>query len=169
MQAVERVVHGIEAVVRLFGWIAAWTCVVLVALVAGDVVMRYFFSIGAVWLQELQWHLISPIALFGMSYLLFLGEQVRVDVFYERFPVALQRVIEVIGGLLLLAMGLYIAWLTLPWVEQSYLRNEASPNPGGLPLRWVLKALIPFGFLLLAMQGLAHALRQGFALSSRGE
>ena len=122
--------------------------------------MRYFFSIGAVWLQELQWHLISPIALFGMSYLLFMGEQVRVDVFYERFPVALQRVIEVIGGLLLLAMGLYIAWLTLPWVEQSYLRNEASPNPGGLPLRWVLKALIPFGFLLLAMQGLAHALRQ---------
>lgn len=140
MQAVERVVHGIEAVVRLFGWIAAWTCVVLVALVAGDVVMRYLFSIGAVWLQELQWHLISPIALFGMSYLLFMGEQVRVDVFYERFPVALQRVIEVIGGLLLLAMGLYIAWLTLPWVEQSYLRSEASPNPGGLPLRWVLKA-----------------------------
>ena len=169
MQAVERVVHGIEAVVRLFGWIAAWTCVVLVALVAGDVVMRYLFSIGAGWLQELQWHLISPIALFGMSYLLFMGEQVRVDVFYERFPVALQRVIEVIGGLLLLAMGLYIAWLTLPWVEQSYLRSEASPNPGGLPLRWVLKALIPFGFLLLAMQGLAHALRQGFALPSRGE
>ena len=66
MQAVERVVHGIEAVVRLFGWIAAWTCVVLVALVAGDVVMRYFFSIGAVWLQELQWHLISPIALSRM-------------------------------------------------------------------------------------------------------
>ena len=80
-----------------------------------------------------------------------------------------EELIEVIGGLLLLAMGLYIAWLTLPWVEQSYLRNEASPNPGGLPLRWVLKALIPFGFLLLAMQGLAHALRQGFALSSRGE
>lgn len=52
MQAVERVVHGIEAVVRLFGWIAAWTCVVLVALVAGDVVMRYFFSIGAVWFKS---------------------------------------------------------------------------------------------------------------------
>jgi len=48
-----------------------------------------------------------------------MGEQVRVDVFYERFPLALQRVIEVIGGLLLLAMGLYIAWLTLPSVEQS--------------------------------------------------
>ena len=115
MRAVAFFVHGVEAVVRLFGWIAAWTCVVLVGLVAGDVLMRYVFSIGAVWLQELQWHLISPIALFGMSYLLLMGEQVRVDVFYERFPAGLQRVIEVVGGLLLLVMGLYIAWLTLPW------------------------------------------------------
>ncbi|HDZ47158.1 hypothetical protein LCGC14_0028510 [marine sediment metagenome] len=169
MRAVEYFVHGIEAVVRLFGWIAAWTCVVLVGLVAGDVLMRYVFSIGAVWLQELQWHLISPIALFGMSYLLLMGEQVRVDVFYERFPVNAQRVIEVIGGLLLLAMGLYIAWLTLPWVAQSFARNESSPNPGGLPLRWLLKSLIPFGFVLLALQGLAHALRQAFALPTRGE
>ncbi|WP_249977089.1 TRAP transporter small permease subunit [Vreelandella olivaria] len=169
MRTVERVVHGIEAVVRLFGWIAAWTCVVLVALVAGDVVMRYLFSIGAVWLQELQWHLISPIALFGMSYLLFVGEQVRVDVFYERLPVNVQRAIEVLGGLLLLIMGLYIAWLTLPWVAQSFVRGESSPNPGGLPFRWLLKSLIPLGFLLLALQGLAHALRQGFSLPSRGE
>lgn len=169
MRAVEYFVHGIEAVVRLFGWIAAWTCVVLVGLVAGDVLMRYVFSIGAVWLQELQWHLISPIALFGMSYLLLMGEQVRVDVFYERFPVNAQRVIEVIGGLLLLAMGLYIAWLTLPWVAQSFARNESSPNPGGLPLRWLLKSLIPFGFVLLALQGLAHVLRQAFALPTRGE
>jgi TRAP-type mannitol/chloroaromatic compound transport system permease small subunit len=169
MRAVEYFVHGIEAVVRLFGWIAAWTCVVLVGLVAGDVLMRYVFSIGAVWLQELQWHLISPIALFGMSYLLLMGEQVRVDVFYERFPVNVQRVIEVIGGLLLLAMGLYIAWLTLPWVAQSFARGEASPNPGGLPFRWLLKSFIPFGFVLLALQGLAHALRQGLALPTRGE
>lgn len=169
MRTVAFFVHGVEAVVRLFGWIAAWTCVVLVGLVAGDVLMRYAFSIGSVWLQELQWHLISPIALFGMSYLLLMGEQVRVDVFYERFPAGLQRVIEVIGGLLLLVMGLYIAWLTLPWIAQSYVRGEASPNPGGMPLRWLLKSLIPFGFVLLALQGLAHALRQVFALPTRGE
>jgi len=75
----------------------------------------------------------------------------------------------VIGGLLLLVMGLYIAWLTLPWIAQSFARGEASPNPGGLPLRWLLKSLIPFGFLLLALQGLAHALRQAFALPTRGE
>lgn len=169
MRAVERLVHGLEAVVRLFGWIAAWTCVALVLLVAGDVLMRYLFRVGAIWLQELQWHLISPIALFGMSYALYAGEQVRVDVFYERFPEGLRRTIEVIGGLLLVAIGLYAAWLTLPWISQSWLRNESSPNPGGLPWRWALKSIIPLGFVLLAMQSLAHVLRHVFALPPRGE
>ncbi|MCE8013022.1 TRAP transporter small permease subunit [Billgrantia desiderata] len=169
MRAVERLVHGLEATVRLSGWIAAWTCVVLVLLVAGDVFMRYLFRVGAVWLQELQWHLISPIALFGMSYALYSGEQVRVDVLYERFPDWLRRTIEVFGGLALLAIALYAAWLTLPWIAQSWARNEGSPNPGGLPWRWALKSFIPLGFLLLALQSLAHALRHGFGLPPRGK
>jgi TRAP-type mannitol/chloroaromatic compound transport system permease small subunit len=134
MRAVEGFVHGVEAVVRLFGWAAAWTCVLLVLMVAGDVFVRYLFRTGAVWLQELQWHLISPIALFGMSFALYCGEQVRVDVLYEHFPPWLRRVIEVVGGLLLVFIGIYAAWLAVPWVEQSWNRNEASPNPGGLPL-----------------------------------
>jgi TRAP-type mannitol/chloroaromatic compound transport system permease small subunit len=159
---VERIVAALEASVRLAGRIAAWLCVVLVLLVAGDVFARYLFRTGAVWAQELQWHLISPIALFGMSYALFSGEQVRVDVLFERMPAWAQRAIEVAGGLLLVAIGLWAAKLSLPWVEQSWNRNEGSPNPGGLPARWALKALIPAGFLLLAAQGLAHALRHAF-------
>lgn len=169
MRAVEKVVNSIEVLVRLFGRIAAWTCVLLVALVSGDVILRYLFDFGALWLQELQWHLISPIALFGMAYLLLNDEQVRVDVFYEHFPVLVKRTIEVFGGLTLLVMGLYIAWLTLPWVAQSFGRGEGSPNPGGLPYRWVLKAFLPFGFSLLALQGLAHALRNAFALPAQGD
>ena len=164
MGTLSRFVNVIEGAVRLFGWIAAWTCVALVLMVAGDVFVRYLFRTGAVWLQELQWHLISPIALFGMSYALYCGEQVRVDVLFERFPAWLCRVIEVVGGLALMAFAIYAVWLSLPWVQQSWLRAESSPNPGGLPYRWALKSLIPLGFALLALQGLAHALRHGFGL-----
>jgi TRAP-type mannitol/chloroaromatic compound transport system permease small subunit len=164
MRAVARFVEGVETAVRLFGWIAAWSCVALVLLVAGDVIARYLFRIGAVWLQELQWHLISPIALFGMSYALLCGEQVRVDILFDRYPPALRRAVEIAGGLALVLIAGYAMWLALPWVQQSWLRNEASPNPDGLPWRWALKALIPLGFLLLALQGLAHALRHALGL-----
>lgn len=165
--ALTRFVHFLEAIVRGFGVLAAWVCVALVLLVAGDVFARYLFRTGAVWAQELQWHLISPIGLFGMSYALLSGEQVRVDVLYERFSPLVQRIIEVIGGLLMILLGVLLVKLSLPWVEMSYTRGEGSPNPGGLPYRFALKALIPLGFGLLAVQGLAHVLRHAFALPPR--
>lgn len=157
-------VHGIEALVRGFGVIAAWTCVVLVLLVAGDVFARYLFRTGAVWLQELHWHLISPIALFGMSYALLSGEQVRVDILFDRFPEPVQRSLEILGGLMMIALGVIVVRLSLPWVDMSFARGEGSPNPGGLPHRFVLKSLIPLGFGLLALQGVAHVLRHLFRL-----
>jgi len=159
-----RFVQGLELIVKVFGILAAWICLALVLVVAGDVFARYLFRIGTVWLQELHWHLLAPVALFGVSYALLSGEQVRVDVFYERFPAIVKRAIEVVGGLLLVGIGLYVAWLSLPWVDMSWRRGEGSPNPGGLPYRFILKSLIPIGFLLLAIQGLAHALRHGFGL-----
>jgi TRAP-type mannitol/chloroaromatic compound transport system permease small subunit len=75
-----------------------------------------------------------------------------------------RRGVEIAGGLALTLIALYAMWLALPWVQQSWLRNEASPNPGGLPWRWALKALVPLGFLLLALQGIAHALRHALGL-----
>lgn len=162
--AIAQTVTLIEAVVRGFGIVAAWVCVVLVLLVAGDVFARYFFRTGAVWAQELQWHLMSPIALFGMSYALLCGEQVRVDVLFDRFGPTIQRAIEILGGVLMIALGVFLVKVSLPWVEMSYLRNEGSPNPGGLPYRFILKAFIPLGFSLLALQGVAHVLRHAFAI-----
>lgn len=163
--ALTQLVQFLEAIVRGFGFLAAWVCVALVLLVAGDVFARYLFRTGAVWAQELQWHLISPIALFGMSYALLSGEQVRVDVLYERFSPLIRRGIEILGGLLMILLGVLLVKLSLPWVEMSYMRGEGSPNPGGLPYRFALKALIPLGFGLLAVQGLAHVLRHAFAFA----
>jgi hypothetical protein len=69
----------LEAAVDLFGRLAAYVCVALVLFVAANVFARYFFRAGTVWLQEFEWHLISPIALLGMSYTMLKNEQVRVD------------------------------------------------------------------------------------------
>lgn len=168
MRAIEALVEALEAAVAFCGRLAAWTCLVLVLVVAGSVLARYFFSAGAIWLQELEWHLISPIALFGMSYALLQGEQVRVDVLYERFPAGVRRGIEIATGVLLVLFAAYMAWLAIPFVAQSWRLGEGSPNPGGLPWRFALKALIPIGFALLAAQGLCHALRHAFALPRRG-
>ena len=50
-----------------------------------NVLLRYGFSIGSIWMQELEWHIMVPICLFGMSYALLKGEHVRVDVVFQYF------------------------------------------------------------------------------------
>ena len=167
MMFVERLADAIEAVVDVFGRLAALIGVALVLLVTGNVFARYFFRSGAIWLQELEWHLIAPIALIGMSYTLLKGEQVRVDFLYEQMPRALRQVIEIATGILTIIFAIIVVKLSLPFVEQAWRMGEGSPNPGGMPHRAVLKALIPFGFALLAAQGLAHTARHAIALLRR--
>ena len=167
MSYAERLADVIEAIVDVFGRLAALVGVALVLLVAGNVFARYFFRTGTIWLQELEWHLIAPIALIGMSYTLLKGEQVRVDFLYEQMPLALRQVIEIATGILTIIFAVIVVKLSLPFVEQAWRIGEGSPNPGGMPHRAVLKALIPFGFILLALQGLAHTLRHGLALLRR--
>jgi TRAP-type mannitol/chloroaromatic compound transport system permease small subunit len=50
----------------------------MIALVATNVLLRYAFSFGSVWAQELEWHLLAPVILLGMSHALQRGEHVRV-------------------------------------------------------------------------------------------
>lgn len=167
MSALKGMLNLVEAVVDICGRLAAWTCVALVLLVAGNVFARYFFRTGTIWLQELEWHLISPIALIGMSYALLKGEQVRVDILYDTFSERMRRHIEVLTGLLLVVFAIVMIDLSWPMVRQAYLIGEGSPNPGGVPHRFLLKAFIPFGFGLLALQGAVHTVRHGLALYAR--
>jgi TRAP-type mannitol/chloroaromatic compound transport system permease small subunit len=139
-----------------------------VLVVAGNVLARYFLRTGTIWLQELEWHLISPIALLGMAYALKHGEQVRVDVLFDRMPATGQRIVEVLTGLLTLAFALIMLRLSLPFVLQAWSTGEGSPNPGGIPYRFALKAFIPLGFALLALQGLAHTLKHALQRRTTG-
>ncbi|MDW8398915.1 MAG: TRAP transporter small permease subunit [Acetobacteraceae bacterium] len=147
-----RLARAAEGVVDVVGRLSAAAVLALVGVMSANVLLRYGFSTGSVWAQELEWHLMSPIALIGAAYALRHGEHVRVDVLYGRMGPALQRAVDVVSSLLGLLACLYVAWLSLRYVGQSWDQGEASPNPGGIPARYVLKAFIPAGFLLLALQ-----------------
>ncbi|WP_230971437.1 TRAP transporter small permease subunit [Nitrogeniibacter aestuarii] len=149
----------LEALIEGLGWVAKGALLALVLIVAGNVLLRYAFSFSPVSMQEFEWHLVSPIALIGMSYAVYHRADVRVDFLYDRFGLRAQATIDLISGLLTLAIGIIIAWLAVPYVMQAYDIGEGSPDPGGLPYRYLVKAFIPLGFSLLAIQGLIDSLR----------
>ena len=148
----------IERCIDLIGRATSWLVLVIVVLMAINVLLRYTFSEGSVWAQELEWHLLSPLILFGMSYALLHAEHVRVDVLYAGFSERNKLRVDLISAALCIMISAIIIWLSLKYVQQSWVINEQSADPGGLPWRWALKSLIPIGFTLLILQSVAVAL-----------
>jgi TRAP-type mannitol/chloroaromatic compound transport system permease small subunit len=149
---------GIERFVDVVGEWTSWLALVIVALMATNVLLRYLFRTGSVWSQELEWHLLVPLTLFGMSYALRHGSHVRVDILYARFQERTKVYVDLLSALLSVALSIIVILLSLHYVEQSYVISEQSQDPGGLPYRFALKALIPVGFALLLAQSVAVAL-----------
>lgn len=155
----EKAARGLDAVVEVCGWVAAWTGFALVLVMAGNVLMRYLFHTGSVAMQELEWHLMSPLTLLCIAYTIKHEGHVRVDILYVHLPVRLRQAIDLFSALSVVALAVIVILLSWPYVMQSYRIGEGSPDPGGLPYRFILKAMIPAGFVLLLLQSLAATLR----------
>ncbi len=144
------------------GKLVSWLVLVMVLLVSYDVAMRYFFQSGSVALQEMEWHLFSLIFLIGASYTLKHDDHVRLDLFYKsKFMDDRRRAwVDLFGSIfLLIPFCILIISTAWPFVVQSYIHLEGSPDPGGLPYRWILKASIPLGFTFLLLQGIADIVK----------
>jgi TRAP-type mannitol/chloroaromatic compound transport system permease small subunit len=147
---------------EITGKLVSWLVLAMVLLVSYDVAMRYFFLSGSIALQEMEWHLFSLIFLIGAAYTLKHDDHVRLDLFYEsRFMNDKRRAwVNLLGSLLLLIpFCILIITTAWPFVSQSFIHLEGSPDPGGLPYRWILKASIPLGFTLLLLQGASDVIK----------
>ncbi len=156
----DRLDRFIDRVGRVTGWCAF----ALVCVMAFNVLLRYFFRTGSVAMQELEWHLMAPICLLGLSYALLHDGHVKVDIFYGRFPARVRKLIDAVSMLLVSIVVAILIYLSIPYVEQSYAIGEQSPDPGGLTHRWILKAMLPLGFSLLLIQSVAALLHAVVAL-----
>ncbi len=144
------------------GKLVSWLVLVMVLLVSYDVAMRYFFQSGSVALQEMEWHLFSLIFLIGAAYTLNHDDHVRLDLFYKsKFMDDRRRAwVDLFGSIfLLMPFCILIISTAWPFVVQSYIHLEGSPDPGGLPYRWILKASIPLGFTFLLLQGVSDIVK----------
>lgn len=152
-------VGWIDSFVGLVGKLTAWLVLGLVLLVAFNVLLRYGFSIGTVATQELEWHIMAVTALIGVSYGINRGDEVRVDIIYGSYGPRMKAAVDTLAAILTVFVALVFAYLSLAYVAQSYAFQEGSPDPGGLAYRYVLKAFLPIGFGLLALQAIVQTAR----------
>ncbi len=161
----------IDRLNELVGRVVSWGAVFMVLLVAIDVLLRYCFKKSFIANQEIEWTLFSAMFLLGAGYTLKSDSHVRVDVIYHRLEKRVKALINVIGTLIFLLPGCYLAIRTaIPFVKASWAIQEGSPDPGGLPFYYLIKAMIPMGFVLLGLQAISFFLENlAVLLHSKGD
>jgi TRAP-type mannitol/chloroaromatic compound transport system permease small subunit len=154
----------IDGVNRLAARLGRWALLLMLALGTWNVVGRYGGlavgrNLSSNALIEGQWYLFAAAFLLGLGYALQRDDHVRVDVLQSRWSRRRQARVELAGTLGLLLPFVVVVLITAvePTVH-TWQIGEVSPDPGGLPRTWV-KSLIPLGFLLLGLQGVAQAIR----------
>ena len=141
-----------------------WSIIFMLGIGAWNVIGRYLgagigYNLSSNALIETQWYLFSLIFLFGFSWTLQKKGHVRVDVLQGRLMQRRRLQIELFGTIFLLlpfAIGVMIT--SINPTLQSWQINELSPDPNGLP-RYLIKTLLPLGFLLLTLQGISEIIK----------
>ena len=175
MNTIKWLSRSIDNINEWVGRATAWVTLGLVLVVFTDVVMRDLFNTSFVFTQELEWHLFGFIFLIGAGYTLLHDGHVRVDIIYQRQGLKGRAWINLCGVLLFLIPGCVMV-ITTSWqfAANSFSMLEGSPDPGGIPYRFIIKGCIPVGFTLLLLQGISlgmHSFMQilGIEKSEEGQ
>ncbi len=141
---------------------------VIVVLQFALVLARYVFGFGSIWLSETVIYCHAALIMLAAAWTLRAGGHVRVDVFYDQATPRTRAGIDLLGSLLLLLpFALVLLWLSMPYAARSWAILERSQESSGLPLVYLLKTLIPVFAALMALQGIAQAIRALAVLRAR--
>ncbi len=125
-------------------------------------------------LIEGQAYLFALAFLLGAAYTFKHNGHVRVDAFYDRWPPQRQTWVNFLGAILFVipfcSLMIYYVWSP---IVNSWEVWEVSPDAGGLP-RYPIKSVVCVFFVLLLLQGISEAIKNGiklkrFSLGQDGE
>ena len=160
MSALLKLALGMDWISERIGRIAS-VAVLLAALIsAGNAFVRYVLDISSNGWLEIQWYLFAGVVMLGAPIVLKLNEHVRVDLIYGRLKGNGPVYVDLFGLIFfLLPVTALIAWLSWPLLVNMYVNNEMSSNAGGL-IRWPAMLMLPLGFALMFLQGVAEIVKR---------
>jgi TRAP-type mannitol/chloroaromatic compound transport system permease small subunit len=158
---------AIDLINEKIGYLCNFLVLAACIVSAANAMIRYAFGYSSNGWLELQWYMFAILVMFGASYTFKRNEHVRVEIFYLFLSERGQLRLDLIGTLFFLIPScLLLAYLSWPFALQAYAVGEMSGNAGGL-IRWPIKFVIPFGFVMLAFQGVSEVIKRIAALQGQ--
>jgi TRAP-type mannitol/chloroaromatic compound transport system permease small subunit len=166
LRAVAVAVRLISGVNWLVGNVFSWLALAIVLVCFTVVVQRYVLSTTFLWMQDLYVWLNGAMFTAVAGFALLRNDHVRVDIFYRPATIRTKAIIDLIGVVLFLLPFCWVVY-AYGWnfVVRSWRIYEASANIGGMPGLFILKSFILLFAFLIAIQGVAMALRSLLVLA----
>lgn len=124
--------------------------VLMAILVFVEVIMRFVFNSGFMWIQEFTLLMSAWFVLFGASYGLKMGSHIGMDAFVNLFPSLGRRILTGIGASLSLVycgLILYGSYIYLKKMHMIGIKLEDIPIPA-----WVAHSILIIGMSLFTIR-----------------
>ncbi|MGC1952598.1 MAG: TRAP transporter small permease [Gammaproteobacteria bacterium] len=131
--------------------------VAMTLLVFVEVILRFGFNTGFLWMEEVTLHLSAWLVLFGASYGVKVGAHIGVDALVRKLPSETRRIVDLVAVVLCLfycALFLYGSWVYLSKLYQIGIELEDLPVP-----KWMAHSILVMGFALLTLRFLELLVR----------
>jgi C4-dicarboxylate transporter DctQ subunit len=122
-------------------------------LVFHEVVARYFFSKPTIFSVEISEYLMTFITFMCVGWVLKQNRHVRMTLLQSRLSKRLQAYMEIFSTLLIMLFCAVIVWKGTQSVMVAYRGSYHSSSLVNFPL-WISYAFIPYGTLILGLQGM---------------
>jgi TRAP-type mannitol/chloroaromatic compound transport system permease small subunit len=163
----ERMLAASDAINRVLDRIAmavGWLFVVCTVVIVFDVLSRKFGyqipGMGSTRLQELEWHLHTALFCFWLGAAYVKNAHVRIDIAIAAAKPRTQAWVELLGCVLLAIPYCLIAiYFSTDFTWLALKLNESSDSATGLPWRWIPKAFITAGLVLLLVAVISVLMR----------
>ena len=155
----------LESINRGVGRVVAWLTLATVLICFATVYLRYAVGIGLIWLQESYVWTHALAILLGSGYAFLNGGFIKVDMVYNRLSDRGRAWVD-LGGVIVFLVPFVTMIATSGWgfFLSSWRMAERSAYEGGLPALYVLKGMLMVFAVLVAVQGLAVAVRAALVL-----
>lgn len=165
MKIIKRIEEALSSLTERTGKALSWLVYAMMIMTCLTVLLRYGFDYSPIALQESITYLHATVFMLGTAFTLKHGGHVRVDIFYRGFSTKHKALVDLVGTLLfLIPLCVFILLISWGYVSNSWAITERSVEASGIPAVFLLKSLIPLMAVLLLLQAVAEAIKNGLVL-----
>lgn len=153
-----RFLRGVDVVNDWAGKASSYFIVVMLGLLLLEIIVRYFLNVSLAWTHEISVFLFISYVFMAGGYNLLHKRHITMDLIYQRFPAKVRFAVEVAVFLCILVFCGLLLWMSIDhWWGSVQVRQTTISNWG--PPVYPVKTMMPLGFLLFLLQGLANFIR----------